>query len=522
MKNISYYILGVVLLGVGVVSFWIYGKYFSAQEEALISFVVSEGDIRESVHVRGEVVAQKALTLEFPFAGTVEKVYVDEGAEVKQGDLLMKLDAAELSLEAGRLEAVLEEQEALLSKLLAGATAEDVRISATKLAATEQALVDAQKTVLDAGQSAFTATDDAIHNKSDQFFDRPRLQNPAFRYPVTDTQLKINLETARYPLELMLEDWNKKPFQTLSEAGALGVYVQANLLKAKNFLTDLAAAINNLAATGSFDTATLAEWKANVLAARTGVDTAISTLSSAQEKLRTAESARALAQSELDLKQSKPRPEDIQIRKAQIEQTKHVLSSVQEKIRKATLRAPTGGIVQKIILKEHEVFTPGMSALLFVSSVNKVQADISELDIRKVSDKRGNEALVQFDAFPGESLKGKVSFIEPKEVIKDGDTYFRTDVSLEDSSKLEVRPGMNADVVLYGVLKEKVLMIPLLAVDKKGTESIVHVARGATTKEEARRDMLEEREVSLGISDGEYVEVVSGLSAGEVIVLSTE
>ena len=59
MKNISYYILGVVIFGFAIVSFWIYQKYLEVDPKSIIAFEVTRGDLQEEVTVRGEVVAQK-------------------------------------------------------------------------------------------------------------------------------------------------------------------------------------------------------------------------------------------------------------------------------------------------------------------------------------------------------------------------------------------------------------------------------------------------------------------------------
>jgi multidrug efflux pump subunit AcrA (membrane-fusion protein) len=193
---------------------------------------------------------------------------------------------------------------------------------------------------------------------------------------------------------------------------------------------------------------------------------------------------------------------------------------VDEKIRKSTLRAPGAGIVKKVYLEERETFKPGMSALLLVSSGYKIRSDISELDISKVRYVNGNEALIRFDAFPEKSFKGKVVFIEPQEILKEGDVYFRTDVFLENRGE-EIRSGMTADVVLYGLLKKEVLRIPELAVYKREGRSLVKVARGIERKEDIDEGALSEVEIVTGISDGELVEVVSGLTEGEFVAVSS-
>ena len=511
MKKISYYLMVVVLLGVSVVSYWVYQKYFKVAQQNILVFQTLRGDVHESVKVRGEVVAQKEFDLEFPFAGTVERVLVKEGQHVQAGDILLKLETKELELERARLSASVVQSEAALAKLMSGATGEDVRVSEAKVSSAEQALIEAQKTLSDAHAVAFTQADDAIHNKADQFFNNPRSSSPSFTPSVSDSQLKTRLETSRIHAESMLTSWN---------ASLSTETVKKNLAFVKSFLFDMAAAINSSGTSAAVSQATLDAWKASISSARTNVDTATTALVAAEEKVRTAESTLTLAQSELSLKQSKPRSEDVSIAQAQIDQNKSALASVDEKIRKSTLRAPGAGIVKKVYLEERETFKPGMSALLLVSSGYKIRSDISELDISKVRYVNGNEALIRFDAFPEKSFKGKVVFIEPQEIVKEGDVYFRTDIFLENHGE-EVRSGMTADVVLYGLLKKQVLRIPELAVYKREGKYFVKVARGIERKEDVAEGTLSEVEVVTGISDGELIEVVSGLNEGEFVAVSS-
>lgn len=523
MKKISYYLALIVLLGVAVVSFWIYQKYFRVEQQSILAFQVVRGDLQEAVSVRGEVVSQKDFDLEFPFSGTIEQVYVKDGQKVKANDPLMKLKTNEFDIERGRLNAVLKQDNATLEKLLGGAQIEDIRVSEAKVAATSQALKDAENTLTDAVQTSFTQADDAVRNKADQFFSNPHASNATFTQDIADGQLKTNLGTERFALEPVFTEWSGElTSSSTTTIDMTATHTQEYLVQIKSFLLDLATAINSIGATGSITQTTLDSWKTNILTARTAVDASITAIVSAQEKVQSANSARALAQSELALKQSKPQSEDVVIAEAQIEQTKNMILAVDEKIRESTLRAPGDGIVKKVVLKEKEVFNPGMIALAFASSEYKVQADVSELDINKVHYADGSQALVRFDALPGKSFTGKVVFIEPKEVIKNEDIYFRTDIFLDNQEGIaDLRSGMSADVVLYGALKKNVLTVPELAVEKRGGVSYVKVAPGATKKEDVRAGNLVEHTVTTGVSDGESVEILTGLNEGEVVVVSS-
>lgn len=523
MKKISYYLVLVVVLSVGLISLWIYQKYLKTDEKPIIAFQVVRGDLREAVNVRGEIVSQKEFDLEFPFGGTIENVYAKEGDRMKYGDPLMRLGTEDLDFERSRLNAILTQKEAAFEKLLVGSSAEELDVFNSKVVAAEQSLADARKTLFDALSMSLTVADDAVHNTADQFFSNPRTATPTFNQTITNTQLKTDLAGSRYRTELILLDWGKITYSDtqhiLENSGTTREY----LYSVKTFLADVATAVNSITATASISQATLDTWKASVLSARTAVDSAITLVIAGESKVRSADSALAVAESELALKKSKPQNEDVVIARTQIEETKNAISSIDEKIRKSTLRAPGDGVVKKIMLEEKEIFKQGMTALIFASEGYKIQSDISELDIGKIRYVNGNDALVRFDAFPQATFNGKVVFIEPKEVIKDNDVYFRADVFLEkQDDETMLRSGLSADVVFYGLLRKDVLMVPEIAIEKRGGLSYVKIAPSATSKEDVDIKTLVDQQVTTGVSDGEFVEILTGLSQGEVIVVLSE
>lgn len=522
MKKISYYLALIVVLGVGVVSFWIYQKYFKVEQKPIIAFQVVRGDIHEAVSVRGEVVSEKEFNFEFPFGGTIERIYVKEGQNVKAGDPLVKLETSELEIERTRLASVVAQSEAALKNLLIGAKEEDLSVSEARVASARVALADAEKTLLDASLSAYTQADDAVHNVADKFFSNARTVTPILNLVVYDAQQKTDLEKERASMELILSRWKANlPVDTVAIVERSAT-VKTDLGSVKTFLQNLAMVVNGLAVSDSVSQATLDAWKLSVSTSRAAIDTAVAAVTVAEEKVSAANAAYSLSLRELELKQSKPRSTDVVIAEAQVTQNKSALALIDEKIRKSTLRAPGDGVVKKVVLKEKEIFNPGMIALVFASSAYRVQADVSELDISKVRYTNGSEASVRLDAFPAVILKGKVVFIDPKEVVKNEDIYFRTNIFLDkQDGAIEIRSGMSADVVLYGVLKKNVLTVPELSIEKRGGVSYVKVAPGAKTKDEVNSADLVERQVTTGVSDGESVEILTGLTEGEVVVVSS-
>jgi RND family efflux transporter MFP subunit len=279
----------------------------------------------------------------------------------------------------------------------------------------------------------------------------------------------------------------------------------------RNFLDQLANAVNALSSSPSVTATTISTYRSDISSARSAVNTSITNLTAALEGVRDAESALALATSELNLKTSGTRAEDVATARAQVAEAESDLASARDKIRKATLTAPIEARVMKIDVKKGETLTAGESAIMLAASQNKIQADVSELDIVKIPEEGGAETRITFDAFPDLTFTGKVVSIEPKEIIKDGDTYYRVNFYFE-AGDAPIRSGMSSDLEVKVAEKANVLVIPDYAIYKKNGKSFVKV--DADGKEE-------EVAISTGISNGELTEVIDGLLEGQKVIVSS-
>jgi Cu(I)/Ag(I) efflux system membrane fusion protein len=133
-----------------------------------------------------------------------------------------------------------------------------------------------------------------------------------------------------------------------------------------------------------------------------------------------------------------------------------------------------------------------------------VLADVYEAELRHV--KVGMAATMTLKAYPNRTFQGKVTFIAPQL-----DPRTRTvSVRLEFPNPTgELKPEMYGEVTLLGAPRDG-LRIPADAVIDSGTGNVVFVALG--------EGKFQPREVQLGAGDGEHVEVVKGLAAGERVV----
>jgi len=146
-----------------------------------------------------------------------------------------------------------------------------------------------------------------------------------------------------------------------------------------------------------------------------------------------------------------------------------------------------------------------------------VKGKVDESDIGKVY--MGQPARIKVQSFPGKTYVGKVTKIAPLGVEKDNVTTFEVQISIDNpsspgnpSGELKANMTANAEIVLEE--HKNVLTVPEQAV-------IYDKDRNATVMvpDPHGKDGQRSVSVKVGLSNGSRIEVVSGLKAGDAVVL---
>jgi len=189
------------------------------------------------------------------------------------------------------------------------------------------------------------------------------------------------------------------------------------------------------------------------------------------------------------------------------------LESAELNLEKAEIVAPFDGWVSDISITEGEEMSTAALATPAISLVDtsdiEMRGFIDEIDIAIVQ--LGQEAKILLDALPDEEVKGSVAFISPVGTILAGVVSYDTTITLENPVE-ELRDGMSATAEVIIERRDDVLLIPNRTI--RGTTEnpkVVVLVDG----------QQEEREITLGLSDGINTEVLSGLEEGEEVVIPT-
>jgi membrane fusion protein (multidrug efflux system) len=143
-----------------------------------------------------------------------------------------------------------------------------------------------------------------------------------------------------------------------------------------------------------------------------------------------------------------------------------------------------------------------------IAQTDRLIADIDLVgqDIERV--KLGAEALVNYHAFAKRDFPGTLRRFAP--MIDERTRALRAEVEVANAEGL-LRPGMFVEVTLIVERRQGVPIVPRRAIAIRGGERVVFVLGG----QRALR-----RVVELGLGDDEVVEIVSGVQAGDRVVIS--
>jgi HlyD family secretion protein len=228
--------------------------------------------------------------------------------------------------------------------------------------------------------------------------------------------------------------------------------------------------------------------------ALTAANTANQTLRSSQQQVRSRENEVASAQRRVD---------------AQIA----VINQAKERLSYTTLTASTSGVVLQKVNEVGNFLQPGNEVLrLGDFSQVKVAIEVSELERSQIS--QGQTAAVKLDAFPKQTLSGKVSRISPE-----ADRVSRlipVEVTIPNRNN-QIGSGLLARVSFTNLSSQSVLA-PETALtvggrDDRGKPRQIFILSSSSGSEQEAE--VKARQVKIGAKADGKVAILSGLEAGD-------
>lgn len=198
--------------------------------------------------------------------------------------------------------------------------------------------------------------------------------------------------------------------------------------------------------------------------------------------------------------------------KAQAESQKNAVQQLEKVLAKARILAPFSGIIDQILKDPGTVVAPGGSGSEIFRLINLnhmyIDVDVPEGYLGAIT--KGRKAGVYFPV-----LQDSVGAIvrETGNYINPNNRSFTAEIAVENPKGL-IKPNLNARVHINDYTSESALLIPQSVISENADgEQYAYVAELTSGTAIAKRHII-----TTGKTQGDFVEILSGLKAGDLII----
>lgn len=182
------------------------------------------------------------------------------------------------------------------------------------------------------------------------------------------------------------------------------------------------------------------------------------------------------------------------------------LEQAMTQLNNCTITSPINGVVGSINLSLGDNSSQQSPAAV-VSDSSKLETEIMVSESEVAYIKIGSDVEVNIRAASDQPFKGKVDSVSS--VPDTTKRNYAVKITM-DNSENKIRSGMFAEIQVDTISKKDVLYIPVSAVIPTGSQEIVYTVD--------KNSRAQELEVTTGIRNDNYVEIIKGLQAGQEVI----
>jgi HlyD family secretion protein len=214
-------------------------------------------------------------------------------------------------------------------------------------------------------------------------------------------------------------------------------------------------------------------------------------------------------------------PISLQVEASNIAQQKQNLQNLENTLAEYTVVAPFSGTIAAVSAQVGA--SSGSGVATEITNDQIATLSLNEVDAAKI--KLGDKVTLTFDAITDLTLTGSVAEIDPVGTVSQGVVSYnvKVDFTSQDS---RIKTGMTVNAAIQTDVHQNVLVVPSSAVKTQNSQSYVlafsPALSGATSSSPVTSATTPSQiPVVTGISDDTNVEITSGLTEGEQIVVKT-
>jgi len=196
--------------------------------------------------------------------------------------------------------------------------------------------------------------------------------------------------------------------------------------------------------------------------------------------------------------------------KTQYESSQNMVNQIKSQLGKTTVNAPFSGVIDEVITDQGTVVAPGVALFRIVNLDNMyVAAEIPESYLPTVTE--GKKVKVVFPVL-GETVEATVR--QTSNYIKPSNRSFAIEVDVPNK-KGTVKPNLTARLSINDYTAENAMLIPLNVINENADgEQFVYIAFA-----KADEMIAQQKIITTGKSQGDRIEVLSGIEVGDKIIV---
>jgi len=547
----------VILVVISVVAIIVIPKLLSSRRHSSAGFTenmtydVKTQDVTASTTVSGTINPARTATLTAPAAGEITAVYKKEGDKVIAGEVIARIDdtsyQSDLAQTESRyrvavitfktaqmtsvadLETKKEQLESAVSDALATQQSAEVNLQNSK-DTSDQVISGLQQQVKQAQIGLINAQNSL---KSLQDYDTSTQQQTLSDLSVTQAQLNLSnaevrlvtLTTATVPDQtaidaqlasidasrLSLQNAQVNSQMTATTIGQGKIQIDTATLAVVQVQDSLTAANNNLA------------MKQKTIGAQPN------DLEVLQSNVEQAKSSVTLARSNLAAFADTQKKSDLQLQAAKEQEDQALLTLNVQKLLSDNyvVKAPWSGVITTIGVAKSDMVTTS-TAVAKITDQAKWNADVYIDETNVVRIKADQNASVTMDSYGDEIFHGKIVYVgyalasssqdtSPSQGSQSAAVRYMAKIQLIDPPAA-LMAGMKCDASIVLSVAKNVPAVPVESVISDNGRHYVVIVSATTGADRKQTATQTRKEVTVGIASDDYIQIVSGLKAGDRIL----
>lgn len=205
-----------------------------------------------------------------------------------------------------------------------------------------------------------------------------------------------------------------------------------------------------------------------------------------------------------------------------IQQKEDALTSARQALADCYVRAPFNGILAKVNVKKGDSVSNGTALATIITKQQVAEISLNEIDVSKI--KVGQKANLTFDAVSDFTMTGLISEVDSLGAVSQGVVTYGVKIII-DTQDDRIKPGMSVSAAIIIDIKQDALLIPNSALKNMDDKYYVEILENPPAETNATgvapsappKQIL----VEVGSSNDEYVEITNGLKDGDTILSRT-